>query len=184
MSPDEERINKLRDLIRYHDRKYYVDATPEITDLEYGGVLGKLKRLEAKHPKLVTPDSPTQHVGDAPVEELEQVAHRVPMLSIDNTYSLEDLKKFGERTAKSRQGGRTVQEYSQRGGRGHSPVGPPHLRRTAFAVLLPRSRLLRGAQGSHPHGVSLGARVLRPSPYAQRGVLSHVRRRDGALRGA
>lgn len=104
MSSDAERIEKLRDEIRYHDRKYYVEAAPEISDLEYDRKLDELKRLEERHPELVMPDSPTQRVGDAPVEELEQVAHRVPMLSIDNTYSIEDLKKFGERTAKSLEG--------------------------------------------------------------------------------
>lgn len=104
MSSDVERINKLREEIRYHDRKYYVEAAPEISDLEYDRKLAELARLEEKHPELVTPDSPTQRVGDAPVPELTQVAHRVPMLSIDNTYSLEDLRKFGERTAKSLEG--------------------------------------------------------------------------------
>ncbi len=93
-------IAKLRELIRYHDRKYYVEAAPEISDLEYDRLMERLKKLEAKHPELVTPDSPTQRVGDQPVEGLEQVEHRVPMLSIDNTYSLEELRKYEERTAR------------------------------------------------------------------------------------
>lgn len=96
----EKDIEQLRDKIRYHDRKYYVEASPEISDLEYDKLINKLKDLEAKHPELVTPDSPTQRVGDAPVPHLEQHAHRVSMLSIDNTYSLEELKKYGERIAK------------------------------------------------------------------------------------
>ncbi|HND56134.1 MAG TPA: NAD-dependent DNA ligase LigA, partial [Pirellulaceae bacterium] len=98
--PIAEQVARLRDTIRYHDRKYYVDAAPEITDREYDLLLQELQELEAAHPELVTPDSPTQRIGDAPVEQLVQVAHRVPMLSIENTYSLEDLKKWGERTAK------------------------------------------------------------------------------------
>jgi DNA ligase (NAD+) len=93
-------IEKLRDAIRHHDRKYYVEAAPEISDLEYDKLVDRLKRLEREHPELVAPDSPTQRVGDQPVEGLEQVAHRVPMLSIDNTYSIEELRKYGERTAK------------------------------------------------------------------------------------
>ena len=93
-------IDKLREDIRRHDRKYYVEAAPEITDLEYDRLIEGLKKLEATHPELVTPDSPTQRVGDQPVEGLVEVAHRVPMLSIDNTYSLDELRKYGERTAK------------------------------------------------------------------------------------
>ncbi len=96
--PDE--IAQLRDEIRYHDRKYYVEAAPEISDLEYDRLMGRLKELEGKHPELITPDSPTQRVGGQPVEGLVPVTHRAAMLSIDNTYSVEDLRKFGQRTAK------------------------------------------------------------------------------------
>ncbi len=93
-------IAELRETIRHHDRKYYVEAEPEISDLEYDRLLERLKKLESEHPELVTPDSPTQRVGGQPVEGLEPVEHRVPMLSIDNTYSLDELRKYGERTAK------------------------------------------------------------------------------------
>ena len=93
-------IATLRDQIRHHDVKYYVEAAPEISDRDYDKLLERLKQLEAAHPELVTPDSPTQRIGDQPVSELSQVEHRVPMLSIENTYSLEDLKEFGTRTAK------------------------------------------------------------------------------------
>lgn len=93
-------IEKLREEIRRHDRKYYVEAAPEITDLEYDKLIDRLKKLEAAHPELITPDSPTQRIGDRPVEGLEQVEHRVPMLSIENTYSLEELKSYGQRVAK------------------------------------------------------------------------------------
>ncbi|MGQ9576292.1 MAG: NAD-dependent DNA ligase LigA [Thermoguttaceae bacterium] len=95
-----EEIARLREEIRYHDRKYYVEAAPEISDLEYDRLVERLKKLEAAHPELITPDSPTQRVGDQPVEGLQQVEHRVPMLSIDNTYSIEELKQYGKRTAK------------------------------------------------------------------------------------
>lgn len=100
MSSAEDEIRKLREQIRYHDRKYYVEASPEISDLEYDKLLRRLQELEAKHPELVTPDSPTQRIGDAPVEHLNAVDHRVPMLSIDNTYSLEELRAYGQRIAK------------------------------------------------------------------------------------
>jgi DNA ligase (NAD+) len=93
-------IARLCDEIRRHDYLYYVAAAPEITDLQYDRLMDRLKKLEADHPELVAPDSPTQRVGDRPVEGLDQVEHRVPMLSIENTYSIEDLKKYGERVAK------------------------------------------------------------------------------------
>ncbi|MEW4451548.1 NAD-dependent DNA ligase LigA [Bremerella sp. JC817] len=93
-------IEKLRDEIRIHDRKYYVEANPELTDLQYDQLLNKLKQLEAENPELITADSPTQRIGDAPVSHLDQFEHRIPMLSIDNTYSIEELQKYGERIAK------------------------------------------------------------------------------------
>jgi len=95
-----EEIARLREELRYHDRKYYVEAAPEISDLDYDRLVERLKKLEAAHRELVTPDSPTQRVGGQPVEGLAQVEHRIPMLSIENTYSVEELKKYGERTAK------------------------------------------------------------------------------------
>jgi DNA ligase (NAD+) len=97
-------IAALRDQIRHHDYQYYVAAAPEISDRDYDKLLERLKQLEAAHPELIAPDSPTQRIGDQPVSELPQVEHRVPMLSIENTYSLDDLKQFGERTAKLLEG--------------------------------------------------------------------------------
>lgn len=96
----EREIEELREEIRHHDHLYYTLATPEITDLEYDRLLERLKKLEAAHPEYVTPDSPTQRVGERPVEGLTQVRHRVPMLSIDNTYSVEELRQYGNRVAK------------------------------------------------------------------------------------
>jgi DNA ligase (NAD+) len=95
MSPARE-IEKLREEIRHHDEKYYVEAAPEISDLEYDRLMERLNMLEAEHPELVTPDSPTQRVGERPVSELKPVTHRIPMLSIENTYSVDDLKKYGQ----------------------------------------------------------------------------------------
>lgn len=94
------RIVKLRGAIRRHDRLYYVAATPEITDLEYDRLVEELREVEAAHPELVSPDSPTQRVGDEPVASLEAVRHRVPMMSIDNTYGVDDLRAWGHRVEK------------------------------------------------------------------------------------
>ncbi len=95
-----KRIAALRDQIRDHDRKYYVEARPEISDREYDKLVDELRSLEEQHPDLVTPDSPTQRVGDEPVPELESVTHRLPMLSMDNTYGPEDLVAWGHRVEK------------------------------------------------------------------------------------
>jgi DNA ligase (NAD+) len=93
-------IASLRDVIRYHDRKYYVEAAPEISDLDYDRLLSQLKKLEEEHPELVTPDSPTQRVGEALTGALPPVTHGVPMLSIDNCYNVDELKKYEERVRK------------------------------------------------------------------------------------
>ncbi len=94
------RIHKLRDEIRRHDRLYYVEASPEITDLAYDRLVEELRGLEAAHPDLVSADSPTQRIGDEAVEGLASVRHRVPMMSIDNTYGVDDLRAWGRRVEK------------------------------------------------------------------------------------
>jgi DNA ligase (NAD+) len=95
-----QRVDELRQQIRYHDRKYYVDAKPEISDLQYDKLLDELKQLEAEHPNLVTPDSPTQRVGGQPLDGFTTVAHARPMFSIDNTYSRDDLLAWHQRVVK------------------------------------------------------------------------------------
>lgn len=94
------RLEELRRLIEYHNRKYYIDAEPEISDREFDALLKELQDLEAAHPQWITPDSPTQRVGGATLSGFAQVQHRVPMLSIDNTYSPADLREFDARVRK------------------------------------------------------------------------------------
>jgi DNA ligase (NAD+) len=91
------RVEELRELIRYHNRRYYVEDAPEIDDAEYDALYKELEALEAAHPELVTPDSPTQRVGAEPLEEFEQVRHAVPMLSLANARKLEDLREWDTR---------------------------------------------------------------------------------------
>jgi DNA ligase (NAD+) len=91
------RVDELRELIRSHDHRYYVENDPEISDFEYDELVAELVRLEEAHPRLVTPDSPTQRVAGAPVEGFETVEHAVPMLSLDNTYSPDELREFDRR---------------------------------------------------------------------------------------
>ncbi len=104
----ETEIARLREEIRRHDRKYYLEAAPEISDLQYDRLMERLKGLEAEHPRLVSPDSPTQRVGGQPVEGLPQIEHAVLMLSIENTYNLAEVREFAARVAK-RLPGETVE---------------------------------------------------------------------------
>ncbi len=92
-----EKIENLRAKIRYHDRKYYVENMPEIADYEYDQLMKELGKLERSYPQLITPDSPTQRVGGEPVSEFTPLEHRIPMLSIENTYSEEELREFDKR---------------------------------------------------------------------------------------
>ncbi len=88
------RAAELRQIIDRHNHLYYVEAAPEVSDREFDRLLEELQKIEKEHPELATPDSPTQRVGGAPIEGFVQVAHRVPMLSIDNSYNENDLRKF------------------------------------------------------------------------------------------
>ena len=91
------RIEELREQIRYHNRRYYVEDAPEISDAEYDALYKELESLEGEHPELVTPDSPTQRVGGEPLEGFEQVRHAVPMLSLANARKLEELNEWDTR---------------------------------------------------------------------------------------
>ncbi len=95
-----EEIEELRKEIEHHNYKYYVEASPEITDLEFDRLMSRLKDLEEQHPELITPDSPTQKVGGQPIEGFRQVTHAVPMLSIENTYNEADVREFDARIRK------------------------------------------------------------------------------------
>src|SRR5713101_2554885 len=87
-------ISQLREEIRKHDRLYYEEAAPIVSDREYDRLYKELIDLETQFPDLVTTDSPTQRVGGKPLEAFEQVSHLIPMLSLDNTYSEEEVKNF------------------------------------------------------------------------------------------
>jgi DNA ligase (NAD+) len=95
-----KRIVQLRDEIRKHDRRYYEEAAPTISDREYDRLYKELTDLETKFPEFVTPDSPTQRVGGRPLQAFAQIQHRVPMLSLDNTYSEDEVANFYQRITK------------------------------------------------------------------------------------
>src|SRR5438876_11750802 len=101
MATDEKqaakRIAQLREVIRKHDRLYYEEAAPLISDRDYDRLYKQLFDLETQFPDLVTPDSPTQRVGGKPLEAFGQIQHLSPMLSLDNTYSEEEVANFYKR---------------------------------------------------------------------------------------
>ncbi|MCX5777377.1 MAG: NAD-dependent DNA ligase LigA [Candidatus Firestonebacteria bacterium] len=96
-----KKIEKLKGEIRHHDRKYYIDAVPEIPDSEYDKLLKELEVLEKEFPELLAPDSPSQRVGGEPLKEFKTVTHKIPMLSLDNCYSATELIAFDERIVKN-----------------------------------------------------------------------------------
>ncbi len=118
-----ERIEKLRRELAAHNRRYYQEAAPTITDQEYDALYRELVDLEAAHPEFLTPDSPTQRVGGTPLEEFSQIRHRVPMLSLDNTYSELEVTEFYRRVQKALPGAR---------GAGHHRTEDRWRRRVAF----------------------------------------------------
>src|SRR5438552_15167928 len=100
MPSPKQRVAELRRLISQADHNYYVEAKPDMSDREYDKLYAGLKELEQEHPELVTPDSPTQRVEPHPITGFKQLRHRVPMLSIDNTYDGDGLREFDRRVRK------------------------------------------------------------------------------------
>ncbi|GAG70656.1 unnamed protein product [marine sediment metagenome] len=94
-------IKRLKDEIRHHDRRYYILDQPEISDREYDELMKRLKELEAQNPGLVTPDSPSQRVGGEPLKRFKPVKHKIKMRSLDNSYSIEELKNWDKRVHKA-----------------------------------------------------------------------------------
>jgi DNA ligase (NAD+) len=93
-APPAARVSHLRDLIRHHEERYYIDSDPEISDAGFDALMRELSGLEAAHPELADPNSPTRRVGGHPAEGFEKVRHAEPMLSLENAYSEDDLREF------------------------------------------------------------------------------------------
>ncbi len=94
---NENDIEQLRATLRHHEYCYHVLDNPEVPDAEYDRLMQRLKALEAEHPELITPDSPTQRVGASPLSAFEQVRHEIPMLSLDNVFDEESYLAFDKR---------------------------------------------------------------------------------------
>ncbi len=97
LSDEEAEIRALRETIEQHNYAYYVLDEPTVPDAEYDRLMRRLNQLEQRHPDLITPDSPTQRVGAAPIAEFGEVIHTQPMLSLDNAFSEEELRDFDRR---------------------------------------------------------------------------------------
>src|ERR1043165_2846483 len=108
MTPKQE-IDKLRNELERHNRLYYLEAKPEISDYDFDQLLRRLQELEEKHPEHFDPNSPTQRVGGAPIDEFKTVIHDPPMLSIENAYTLDELREWDARVKRGL--GRDEVEY-------------------------------------------------------------------------
>jgi DNA ligase (NAD+) len=157
----EQRIDTLRAEIRRHEELYHVHASPEISDEEFDRLMRELQELEAAHPDLVTPDSPTQRVGGRPVTGFATVEHMVPMLSLDNAYNEEELRAFDERV---RRGLETTKPVAY--------VTELKIDGLSIALTYQDGRLLRGAtrgDGVRGEDVTANVRTIRALPLSLRG---------------
>jgi DNA ligase (NAD+) len=153
----EKKIEALRDKIRHHEHRYFVLDDPEISDAEFDQLMNQLKKLEAEHPALITPDSPTQRVGGKPREGVVKAAHSSPMLSLDNTYNVEDLRNWERR----------VHELSGR--KDIDYVCELKLDGMSLALLYENGRLVRGitrGDGTVGEDVTLNVRTVRSIPLS------------------
>ncbi len=155
------RIAQLRDEIRHHEERYYIHDAPEVSDETFDRLLRELERLEAEHPDLVTPDSPTQRVAGRPTEGFPTVEHVAPMLSLDNAYNEEELRAFDERVRKGGGLGAAAVAY----------VAELKIDGLSIALTYEDGRLLRGAtrgDGVRGEDVTANVRTIRAIPLSLR----------------
>jgi DNA ligase (NAD+) len=153
----EKKIEALREKIRHHEYRYYVLDDPEISDADFDVLMNSLKRLEAEHPELITPDSPTQRVGGKPREGFVKAKHSSPMLSLDNAYSEEELRDWERRVHEL--SGRTDLEY----------MCELKLDGMSLALVYSDGRLERGitrGDGTTGEDVTLNVRTVRSIPLS------------------
>jgi DNA ligase (NAD+) len=151
------KIEALREKIRHHEYRYFVLDDPEISDFDFDQLVNELKRLEAEHPELITPDSPTQRVGGKPREGVVKVPHSSPMLSLDNTYNVDDLRSWERRAHEL--SGRKDMDY----------VCELKLDGMSLALRYEDGQLVRGitrGDGSVGEDVTLNVRTVRSIPLS------------------
>jgi DNA ligase (NAD+) len=162
----EARVAELRAQIAHHDERYYVLDEPEIPDAEYDKLMIELRALEAEYPDLITPESPTQHVSGAPSEEFGEVVHKVPMLSLDNAFSEEDVQGF-DRRIHERLGVEGDLDY----------WAEPKLDGLAVTVIYRHGKLSQAAtrgDGARGEDVTANVRKIRSVPHALHGKTPEV----------
>jgi DNA ligase (NAD+) len=160
-----EKITDLIIVIRYHDWKYYLQATPSINDQQYDFLFKELKKIETEHPNLVRDDSPTQRIGLALSTDAKTVANSVPMISLDNSYNADDLKEFDERLQKLLNG-EAIQYCVE-----------PKFDGSSIALLYENDKLVRAAtrgNGVEGEDITHNARVLKSIPlqanFSEKGI--------------
>jgi DNA ligase (NAD+) len=159
------RAKKLRALLHHHSHAYYVLDRPEISDAEYDRLFNELKALEAAHPELVTPDSPTQRVGGAVAEGFASVEHRVAMLSLDNAYNPDDIREFEGRLQRALPG------------EAFAYVCEPKVDGLGVALIYEKGLLVRGAtrgDGRRGEDVTQNLKTVKTIPLRLRGVPAHL----------
>jgi DNA ligase (NAD+) len=167
-----QQIEKLREEIRRHEDLYYVQDKPEISDAEYDALLEKLQKLEQQHPDQITPDSPTQRVGGKPSEGFSQVVHRRPMLSLDNSYNLEELRAFDLRCQRLADGKRV--DY----------VAELKIDGLSLSLHYEKQLLARGVtrgDGRIGEDVTLNARTIRSIPLKLRSEIATLKTDNAGL---
>jgi DNA ligase (NAD+) len=156
-----KRIAELRKQLAAHDYSYHVLDQPTVSDSEYDGLMQELKALEAKHPELITPDSPTQRVGGAPLAAFGAVEHVVPMLSLDNGFSEQDARDFDRRVHERLKTDRDIRYSAE-----------PKLDGLAVSLVYHHGALERAAtrgDGLHGEDVTANVRTIRGVPLTLRG---------------
>ncbi|MGA2670208.1 MAG: NAD-dependent DNA ligase LigA [Dehalococcoidia bacterium] len=152
-----QRIKELRETANYHNYRYYVLDSPEISDAEYDDLMKELRQLEAEHPELVTPDSPTQRIGAPPVEALGVVEHHQPLLSLANAFSYEELAAWHKRVS------------NLLGGRQFDLVCEPKIDGLAVALTYVDGLLFTGAtrgDGYRGEDITQNLRTIRSIPLS------------------
>lgn len=155
----EREIERLREQIERHNYLYYVKAEPEISDQQFDALMRRLQELEAAHPELITPSSPTQRVGGQPIDEFKTVEHRVPMLSMDNTYNPDELREFHNRVVKLL------------GGQQPTYVVEPKIDGVSISLLFENGYFVRGAtrgDGRRGDDVTSNLRTIQSLPLRLR----------------
>ncbi len=152
-----ERIAKLREIINHHNYRYYVLDSPEISDAEYDDLMKELRELEAEHPELITPDSPTQRIGAPPVQAFGVVEHPQPLLSLANAFSYEELAAWHKRVS------------NLLGGRQFDLVCEPKIDGLAVALTYVDGLLVTGAtrgDGYRGENITQNLRTIRSIPLS------------------